>query len=70
MRQPAWLKRLGAMLRANRPLVKLPYSCALLSSNHTQRKGQIDQMNRFDQTNKFHAMRREWGLTPILVFGR
>jgi hypothetical protein len=44
MRQSAWLKRLGSMLRAKRPLVKQPYSCALVSPNHADYRNQLSQL--------------------------
>jgi hypothetical protein len=38
------------MLRAKRPLVKLPYSCALMLSNHTDETDQRNQMNELPAT--------------------
>ena len=58
MRQSAWLKRLGCMLRAKGHLVKLPYSCALVSRNQT------NQTDRIDQIDQLPATRREMVLAP------
>jgi hypothetical protein len=53
MRQSAWLKRLRWMLRAKRPLVKLPYSCALVSSNHTHETDRRNQMDQIPATRRW-----------------
>ena len=60
MRQSAWLKRLGCMLRAKGHLVKLPYSCALVSRNQT------NQTDRIDQIDQLPATRRE--MVPGTLF--
>lgn len=52
MRQSAWLKRLGFMLRAKRPLVKLAYSCARVSSNHTHETDRRNQMTQIPATRR------------------
>ena len=54
MRQSAWLKRRGFMLRPKRPLVKLPYLCTPVSSNHTH------ETDRRNQMNQIPATRRKW----------
>ena len=52
MRQSAWLKRREFMLRPKRPLVKLPYLCAPVSSNHTHETDRRNQMTLISPTRR------------------